>query len=39
MNANTILFAQEIYDASGQLIAVYEKFPVDLAAVVKSASK
>ena len=27
---NTIRFAQEIYDASGHLVAVHEKFPVDL---------
>ena len=27
---NTIRFAQEIYDASGRLVAVHEKFPVDL---------
>jgi hypothetical protein len=29
-NENTIRFAQEIYDAHGRLIAVHEKFPVDL---------
>jgi hypothetical protein len=27
---NTIRFAQEIYDANGRLVAVHEKFPVDL---------
>jgi len=27
---NTIRFAQEIYDQAGRLVAVYEKFPVDL---------
>ncbi len=27
---NTIRFAQEIYDASGRLVSVHEKFPVDL---------
>ena len=27
---NTIRFAQEIYDANGQLVAIHEKFPVDL---------
>ena len=27
---NTIRFAQEIYDASGHLVTVHEKFPVDL---------
>jgi hypothetical protein len=26
----TIRFAQEIYDRAGRLIAVHEKFPVDL---------
>jgi len=26
----TTRFAQEIYDASGRLVAVHEKFPVDL---------
>jgi hypothetical protein len=26
----TIRFAQEIYDATGRLVAVHEKFPVDL---------
>jgi YD repeat-containing protein len=26
----TTRFAQEIYDAAGRLIAVHEKFPVDL---------
>jgi hypothetical protein len=26
----TIRFAQEIYDANGRLVAVHEKFPVDL---------
>jgi hypothetical protein len=25
----TVRFAQEIYDASGRLVAVHEKFPVD----------
>ena len=29
-NENTVRFAQEIYDASGRLISVHEKFPVDL---------
>jgi hypothetical protein len=29
-NENTVRFAQEIYDATGGLIAVHEKFPVDL---------
>jgi hypothetical protein len=29
-NEITIRFAQEIYDAAGKLIEVYEKFPVDL---------
>ena len=29
-NERTIRFAQEIYDASGRLVAVHEKFPVDL---------
>lgn len=29
-NERTVRFAQEIYDASGRLIAVHEKFPVDL---------
>jgi hypothetical protein len=28
-NERTIRFAQEIYDSSGRLIAVHEKFPVD----------
>jgi hypothetical protein len=27
---NTVLFAQEIYDPTGRLVAVHEKFPVDL---------
>jgi len=26
----TVRFAQEIYDATGRLVAVHEKFPVDL---------
>jgi hypothetical protein len=26
----TIRFAQEIYDQTGRLVAVHEKFPVDL---------
>jgi hypothetical protein len=26
----TLRFAQEIYDATGRLVAVHEKFPVDL---------
>ena len=26
----TIRFAQEIYDQAGRLVAVHEKFPVDL---------
>ena len=30
MNERTTRFAQEIYDASGHLVAVQEKFPVDL---------
>ncbi len=30
VNESTIRFAQEIYDASGRLVAVHEKFPVDL---------
>lgn len=29
-NERTIRFAQEIYDAIGRLVAVHEKFPVDL---------
>ena len=29
-NERTVRFAQEIYDASGRLTAIYEKFPVDL---------
>ena len=29
-NERTIRFVQEIYDASGRLVAVHEKFPVDL---------
>jgi hypothetical protein len=29
-NENTTRFVQEIYDASGRLIAIHEKFPVDL---------
>ena len=29
-NKRTTRFAQEIYDASGRLVAVHEKFPVDL---------
>ncbi len=27
---NTVRFAQEIYDQSGRLVTVHEKFPVDL---------
>ena len=27
---NTVRFAQEIYDAAGKLVAIHEKFPVDL---------
>jgi hypothetical protein len=27
---NTVRFAQEIYDPTGRLVAVHEKFPVDL---------
>ncbi|MBA2585677.1 MAG: hypothetical protein H0U99_04250 [Chthoniobacterales bacterium] len=27
---NTIRFVQEIYDQAGRLVAVHEKFPVDL---------
>ena len=30
VNERTVRFAQEIYDASGRLVAVHEKFPVDL---------
>jgi hypothetical protein len=30
LNERTVRFAQEIYDSSGRLIAVHEKFPVDL---------
>ena len=30
MNGHTTRFAQEIYDASRRLVAVHEKFPVDL---------
>ena len=29
-NERTVRFAQEIYDASGGLVEVHEKFPVDL---------
>jgi len=29
-NENTARFVQEIYDTSGRLVAVHEKFPVDL---------
>ncbi len=29
-NENTIRFVQEIYDSNGRLVAVHEKFPVDL---------
>jgi hypothetical protein len=29
-NERTLRFAQEIYDASGRLMAVHEKFPIDL---------
>ena len=27
---NTVRFVQEIYDQSGRLVAMHEKFPVDL---------
>lgn len=27
---NTVRFAQEIFDSTGRLMAVHEKFPVDL---------
>ena len=27
---STIRFAQEIYDSTGRLVAVHEKFPIDL---------
>jgi hypothetical protein len=27
---NTVRFAQEIFDSTGGLVAVHEKFPVDL---------
>ena len=30
VNERTVRFAQEIYDASARLVAVHEKFPVDL---------
>ena len=30
MNERTTRFAQEIHDASGRLVAMHEKFPVDL---------
>ena len=30
VNERTIRFAQEIFDASGRLVAMHEKFPVDL---------
>jgi hypothetical protein len=30
VNERTIRFAQEIHDAIGRLVAVHEKFPVDL---------
>ena len=29
-NETTIRFAQEIYDSTGRLVSVHEKFPVDL---------
>ena len=29
-NERTIRFVQEIYDPTGRLVAVHEKFPVDL---------
>jgi hypothetical protein len=29
-NERTVRFAQEIYDATGRLVAIHEKFPVDL---------
>jgi hypothetical protein len=29
-NERTVRFTQEIYDGSGHLIAMHEKFPVDL---------
>jgi hypothetical protein len=28
-NERTLRFAQEIYDSTGRLVAVHEKFPVD----------
>jgi len=28
-NERTVRFAQEIYDATGRLVAIHEKFPVD----------
>ena len=30
INENTTRFVQEIYDAIGRLVAMHEKFPVDL---------
>jgi hypothetical protein len=30
VDETTTRFAQEIYDSSGRLVAVHEKFPVDL---------
>jgi hypothetical protein len=30
VNERTVRFAQEIYDSTGRLVAVHEKFPVDL---------
>jgi len=30
VNERTVRFAQEIYDQTGRLVAVHEKFPVDL---------
>jgi len=30
LQERTVRFLQEIYDASGRLVAVHEKFPVDL---------
>jgi hypothetical protein len=30
VNERTVRFAQEIYDSTARLVAVHEKFPVDL---------
>ena len=38
-NERTIPFVQEIYDATGRLVAVHEKFPVDLDHRVAHASR